>query len=86
MPTKSTRVKVAGGRQPDAPFFWRSADGIIELRGVRRDISEIGVKRSELTWIARRLATAAPRGVEIGQSRESVRQRALLHSCVTSGE
>jgi integrase/recombinase XerD len=86
MPEKSTRVKVGGSRHHDAPFLAERDRYLLSCAECGATLATLAVKRSELIWIARLLPATAPQGVDIGQLRELVRQRALLHTGVTMAE
>jgi integrase/recombinase XerD len=79
MPKKSTRVKVAGRRHRDAPFLAERERYLCSCAECGATSATLAVKRSELIWTARLLPATAPHGIDIGQLRELVRQRALLH-------
>lgn len=86
MSKKSTHVKGAGNRHHEAPFLSERELYLRSCAASGATTGALSIKRNELIWIAHFLPPAAPQGVDIGQLRELVHQRALMHTGATMGE
>ncbi|WP_332879640.1 tyrosine-type recombinase/integrase [Massilia sp. S19_KUP03_FR1] len=86
MSKKSTHAKVAGFRHHKAPFLSERERYLRSCVDSGATPGSLLVKRNELIWIAHFLPATAPQGVDIGQLRELVRQRASMHVGATMGE
>lgn len=83
MSKKLNHAKVADSRHREAPFFQERELYLRYCAESGATPGSLAIKRNELIWIARFLPATASQGVDIGQLRELVRQRATMHTGVT---
>lgn len=85
MSKKATNTKDASHRHSEAPFLREREQYLRCCADAGAKPGALCIKRNELIWIAHLLPIAAPKGIDISQLHEMVRQRAAFHTGVTMG-